>query len=147
MLARFPAALLLLLLVPSCVTTNEADLHAYFARRGLEVTQGRAPEGAQPLEVISYYKSGFYLFGGLPVVEVKLEAAVDWITARAQEMEADGIAHLDFQYDPASLFKFSVFPIPDWSSWIHVSGMAYQLQPDEGEGLERPAGVETEPAS
>ena len=146
MLIKPAAALTLALLASACVTTNEADLHAYFRQRGLEVTQGQAPDGAEPLEVISYYKSGFYLFGSIPMVPVHLEGAVDWITARAAEMEADGIAHLDFQYDPASLFKFSIFPIPDWSSWIHVSGMAYQLPREDGAEPDVPAAAEGSPA-
>ena len=134
----------LALLAASCVTTTEADLFKYFEQRDLDVTQGRAPEGAHPLQLISYYKSGFYLFGAIPVVVIDLEEAVEYVTERARWLEADGIAHLEFQYSPASLFKFTVFPLPDWSSWIHVSCMAYEL-PDDSvspEALEQPAASE-----
>lgn len=125
------AVLAFAILASSCVTTNEANLHGYFKSRGLEVTQDGAPEGARPLEVISYYRSGFYLFGVVPIVPVELRDALDWLTKTAERTGADGIANLSFQFSPASFWKFTLFPIPDWSSWIHVSGMAYEL-PAEG---------------
>lgn len=129
----FAVAVVVPLLLPACVTTNEADLQEYLQAGRLQVSQNEAPTGAVPIEVISYYRSGFYLCGVLPIVSVELDDAVEWLTERADELGADGIAHLNFQYSPASFWKFTVFPLPDWSSWIHVSGMAYEL-PDESSG-------------
>ena len=119
--------LTLLVVATSCVTTDEANLVGHFKKRGLNVTADDAPEGAQPIKMISYYKSGFYLVGCIPVVPIYLEDAVDYMAERAHRLGADGVAHLSFEYDPAALFKFTVFPIPDWSASIHFQGMAYKL--------------------
>ncbi len=127
---RFLATLALAFLCSSCVTTNEANLQEYLQTSRMRVSQDEAPEGSRPLEVISYYKSGFYLFGVIPLAPVELDDAVEWLTSTAEQLGADGIAHLSFQYSPASFWKFTIFPIPDWTSWIHVSGMAYEL-PDQ----------------
>jgi len=128
------AAIALAWFAAACTTTHEVDLREYFQTRGLQVTQNEAPPGAQPLELISFYKAGFYLFGVLPIVSVKLEDAIDWVTWSAERLGADGIANLTFQYSPASFWKFAIFPLPDWSSSIQVSGMAYTLPEGEGSG-------------
>ena len=128
--------LTLLVVATSCVTTDEANLVEHFRKRGLNVTADEAPPGAQPIKMISYYKSGFYFFGAIPVVPIYLEDAVDYIAERADKLSADGVAHLRFEYSPASFFKFAIFPLPDWSASIHFQGMAYKLP--EGHPDKRP---------
>lgn len=137
---RLLALFALTCLAASCTTTHEVDLREYFQDRGLEVTQNEAPDGAQPLQLISFYKSGFYLFGVIPIASVKLDDAIDWVAWSAEQLGADGIANLSFQYSPASFWKFAIFPIPDWSSTLHVSGMAYTLPEGEGRARFRSAG-------
>ncbi len=119
-------ALAFLPLVASCYSTTHADLEQYFEGDALLLTEGNAPEGAEPIKILSVYKSGFYLFGAAPIVAVDLEETVRMICKQAKELGADGIAHISFDYQPASLFKFTLFPIPDWSASIHVQGMAWR---------------------
>lgn len=128
--------LALALLASACTSTDRAGLESYFERYGLAVTQGDAPEGAVPVELLYYYKKGFYLFGYAPVVEIGLQEALEHVAARAHALEADGVAHLSFEIHPASIFRFAVFPIPDWSAWIRCQGMAYELAP-RGSGDEQ----------
>ena len=127
--------LALTLLVSACTSTDGAGLDWYSEQYQLLLTEGEAPEGATPIELLYYYKKGFYLFGYTPIVEISLREAVQNIATRAHELEADGVAHLTFEIHAASVFRFAVFPIPDWSAWIQCQGMAYKLR---GAGEERP---------
>jgi len=119
-------ALAVLALLTSCYSTTHANLEQYFEGDALLLTEGKAPEGAEPIKILSVYKSGFYLFGLAPIVGVNLQETIEMLCDDAKRMGADGIAHISFDYSPASMFKFTIFPIPDWSSSIHVQGMAWR---------------------
>lgn len=135
-------AFALLPLLFSCYSTTQADLQQYFEGDELLLTEGKAPPGAEPIKIISIYKSGFYLFGAAPVVEVDLEESIKMLCDKAKKLGANGIAHISFDYNPASFFKFTLFPIPDWSASIHVQGMAWR----RGEIAEtKPAGAGAAP--
>lgn len=116
----------LLALFGSCYSSTHANLEQYFEGDELLLTEGKAPEGAEPLKILSVYKSGFYLFGVAPIVGVDLQETMQMLCDDAKRMGADGIAHISFEYNPASMFKFTLFPLPDWSSSIHVQGMAWR---------------------
>lgn len=128
-------ALALLASAAACTSTDQAGLDWYAETYQVAITEGDAPEGATPVELLYYYKKGFYVFGlgYAPVVEIGLREAVADLAERARAMEADGIAHLRYEIHPASFFRFSVFPIPDWSAWIQCQGMAYELAPRDAE--------------
>jgi len=122
--------LALAFLSSACTSTDEAGLGWYSESYQVAITEGDAPEGATPVQLLYYYKKGFYVLGYAPVVEIGLREAVAHLAERAHEIEADGIAHLSYEIHPASFFRFSVFPIPDWSAWIQCQGMAYRLAPN-----------------
>lgn len=121
------ALLLLSFCIAGCQTVSTADLAGEFAAHGMHVSQGDPPEGSRPLKAVAYYRNGFYIAGLIPVVGVALDDAVDEVTAQARSVNADGISNLSYEFIPASFFRFVVFPIPDWSATLRVSGMAYQL--------------------
>jgi hypothetical protein len=111
----------------ACQSLSTADLARCLSEQGVALTAGDAPANAQPLRALAFQRNGFYLAGLLPVVGVDLEDAVRAVAQEARALDADGIAHLRFDYSPASFFKFLVFPIPDWSASLSITGIAYRL--------------------
>jgi hypothetical protein len=146
-------SLVLFPLLGSCYSTTQADLEKYFEGDALFLTEGKAPEGAEPIKILSVYKSGFYLLGVAPIVKVDLEESIKLLCDGAKKLGADGIAHISFDYRPASLFKFTLFPIPDWSASIHVQGMAWrraeggQIQPKKASSSTKAVDFQGKPGS
>jgi len=124
--------LVALLLASSCYTYNGADLLKYKQDDDLLISEGPAPEDTEPLQILSVYKSGFYILGLLPIVNINLDHTFQKMREQAHAIDADGISHVCFEHSPASPFKFTVFPLPDWSAWIHCQGMAWRWKPGKG---------------
>ncbi len=62
----------------------------------------------------------------------RLEEMVNEMARRARKLGAHGVSHLAVDVQPASAFKFSVFPLPDWSSLIRVQGTTYHFPGRKG---------------
>ena len=67
------------------------------------------------------------MLGLVPVTRVSLQKCLDHLVREAQKSDADGVANLNYHVEAAHVFKFSVFPIPDWSATIWMTGTAYKL--------------------
>lgn len=122
----FPVAVLALL-AAGCQSISTADLQRCLSQHGIHVTAGDAPAAAEPIAAVAFQRNGFYIAGIIPVVRVELDDAVQSIASELHAAKADGISNLRYDYSPASLFKFLVFPVPDWSATLSVTGMAYRL--------------------
>ena len=123
----------------ACTSIEQVNLEEYLVDAGLTMTARDAPHGATPLTVVAVHQTGFYLFGALPIVSVTLEDCVKKLADRARGMGADGVANLQLDYRPASLFKFAALYIPDWSASISLSGMSYRLPTNPAYPAEPPA--------
>ena len=117
----------LLLLLASCSSVDHAAFDRYQKESSMALTQGDAPAGAEPLSLVYSSKSGFYLFAILPIVKADLTEALDLLVAEARKLGADGIAHLQISYKPASLIGFETWPIPfPWVATVSLTGMAWK---------------------
>jgi len=137
---RFIALTIIGITSTSCWSMDTADLTAIGREVGIPVTETPPDETSmQPLASLQVSKSGFYVFGLAPVVEVSLHEAVTALTTLAKERGADGVCNLRYHYNPPHPLKFIVFPLPDWSASVQVFGMAYNaLEPSPPTDIERP---------
>lgn len=120
-------ALSLPLFCMSCVSMDAVDLGRHLEETELYLTENPAPEGALPISSIAIEQTGWYLLGLWAVEDISLDECVHMITERATAMGADGVADLTVDYHPPSFFRFSIFPIPDWSASITMTGMAFKM--------------------
>ncbi|GAB4155155.1 MAG: hypothetical protein Fur0037_23640 [Planctomycetota bacterium] len=122
-----PLAALFLVLLAGCWTMDHADLVAIGRKHHLAMTESSGvPESIEPIASLQVAKSGFYLFGFVPVVGISMDEALDALAERAAEAGAYGVCGIRYLVTPANPLKFLVFPIPDWSADIQVFGMAYR---------------------
>ena len=133
---RIPA-LLLPLLCTACFSMDTVDLDRQLRENEVYLTEDPAPDGAYPLTSIAVEQVGWYLLGMWGVSEISLEQCVQSLVDRARRMEADGVANIRVEYRPASFFRFSIFPIPDWSATITMTGMAFKM-PDPAQAFWKP---------
>ena len=115
------------LLAASGTSIEQVDLESDLRDADFAMSAHDPPPDASPLSVVAVYQTGFYLFGVVPFCPVQLEDCVEQLAKRAKAMGADGVANMQLEYLPASFFKFVLFPIPDWSAAISLSGMSYKL--------------------
>lgn len=120
-------ALLLPLLCMSCVSTDAVDLGRHLDDSELYLTEDPAPDGALPLSSIAIEQTGWYLLGLFAVEDISLDECVHILAKKALSMGADGVADIEVDFHPASFFRFSIFPIPDWSASITMTGMAFKM--------------------
>lgn len=126
---RIPAQTLLLILVllpGACMSVAQADLSRYAADPVLPIHTEPPPAGAQPMGVVHVQQDGFYLFGVVPIVKVSLQDCLDKLQEKAAKQGANGVADLEYRVSPADVFKFSVFPLPDWTAMVQMTGTAYK---------------------
>src|SRR5690606_906734 len=90
------------LLVQGCVSMTHADVTAYAEPEGFTVTADALPPGARPISALAYEKLGFYVLGLVPIVPVDLHRGVARLVKEARELGADGLAHLRYEFRPAS---------------------------------------------
>lgn len=128
------------LLVQGCVSMTHADVTAYAEPEGFTVTADALPPGARPISALAYEKLGFYVLGLVPIVPVDLHRGVARLVKEARELGADGLAHLRYEFRPASAFRFVVFPLPDWSASLSITAVAYaEGREAHARGAEAPA--------
>jgi hypothetical protein len=135
-MVRIPAVLLSLFCT-GCFSMDTVDLDRQLRENDMFMTEDPAPEGAYPLSTIAVEQVGWYLLGMWAISDISLEDCVQSLVDRAQSMEADGIANIRVDYGPASFFRFSIFPIPDWSATITMTGMAFRM-PDPAKAFWKP---------
>lgn len=110
-----------------CISRESGGLRQQLEGRSYKLTMGSAPDGAEPVEAITIYQSGWYLLGFIPFMPLSLEHCIDELIAEVHRVGADGVSDLRVDVRPAATFRFYVFPIPDWGASISISGMAYRL--------------------
>lgn len=109
-----------------CFSCERADLTRYAKEQNFPVTTTEPPAGATLIGIAHIEQDGFYLLGFIPMVSVSLQRCLDRLVDNAKKMGADGVADLSHRVNPADVLKFSVFPLPDWSANIIVTGTAYK---------------------
>jgi hypothetical protein len=127
--ARATLALLFCACLGSCYAADSGRLDRYLGWRepeGFLLTAGEEPPGTAPLALVSAQLNGWYLLALVPIVPVSLELGVEMLAAEARRIGADGVAHIQMLYQPPYAVRFSVFPVPDWSSSLFLSGMAFK---------------------
>jgi hypothetical protein len=141
-----------LLTLPGCYSCEQADITRYLTREGFPLATEPPPAQAESLGLVHAEETGFYLVGYFPLVRASLQGCLDRLLRSARALGADGVADLRYEVSPARLFKFSVFPVPDWSARVFVTGTAYRRRdpgPDPGLRVGAPwdpGAIDTAPA-
>ena len=99
--------LLFLVLASGCQTYESADLTRYSVQHGFSVSTESLPPNAVPMGIVSMQEDGFYILGVLPIVTVSLQHCLDRVVAEAQKRGAHGIADVQYEVNPAYMFRFS----------------------------------------
>jgi len=129
---RFLAAAFLIFGCSSCTFADRQDFNRYLATAPIQMSQGAAPKDTTPLGMIYAERSGFYLFGYVPLVTANLQNTLDLFVEQAREMKAEGVSDIRLDYTPASLIAFSDSPLLikfPWIPYIKVQGMAWKRLP------------------
>lgn len=123
--------LLPIVLIASCAchSVERVSLATLSTEHKINLTRTDPPEGSKTLGFISVHTSGFYLLGLIPLVPATLGEAFSRLALEAKEMAASGVSNVQYEINPPSAFKFSTFPIPDWSASVWLTGQAYYLKP------------------
>ncbi len=130
-------AVLVPLFCTSCFSIDTVDLDRQLRENDIYLTEDQAPDGAYPLSTIAIEQGGWYLLGLWGVTKVSLEDCMRAMVKRAKKMNADGVADIKIEYHPASFWRFSPFPLPDWSASITMTGMAFRM-PDPAAAFWKP---------
>jgi hypothetical protein len=126
---------------------THADVAGYARAQGFEVTADELPADCRPLAALAYEKLGFYVLGVAPIVPVDLERGVERLVREARALGADGLSHLRYEFHPASAFRFVVFPLPDWTASLAITGLAYVRTPRREAGPVRDVPIARDPTS
>jgi hypothetical protein len=94
------------------------------------VTQGAVPAGATTVGLVVVQDAGFYVFGFVPFVPIRLEACIDTLVREARKFGGDGVAEVQMIYEPASFLTLSALIIPDWFAHIRMTGSAWRRSPN-----------------
>jgi hypothetical protein len=129
-MARRLALSWLLVLCQGCTVHEAIDLRPYLEKQSFPVTQGAVPTGATTVGLVVVQDSGFYVFGFVPIVSIRLEACVDTLVREAKNFGGDGVAEVQMVYEPASFLTLSSLIIPDWFAHVRMSGSAWRRSPN-----------------
>jgi hypothetical protein len=120
-----------------CYACDRADITRYAAEQGFAVSTEPPPAHSESLGLVHAEETGFYFVGLFPIVRSTLQSCVDRLLREAREIGAEGLADVRYEVNPAQLLKFTVFPLPDWTSRVYVTGTAWRRRPGlPGELLE-----------
>ena len=114
------------LLTLGCRSFEHVDLQRYAQQHDMPIATSGPPADAEPIGLAHAQEGGFYLLGVLPIVQVGLRGCLDRMIDHARSVGAHGIADVRYEVEPAEFFKFSVFPLPDWSARVAVTGTLYR---------------------
>ncbi|MCB9891043.1 MAG: hypothetical protein H6832_01160 [Planctomycetes bacterium] len=110
----------------ACSTIETVNLAEIQDRTGLVLTENDAPTGARSLAFLSAHRSGFYLFGYLPMVRASFDHCMEQIVSEAKRVRADGVSNMRIEFAPASFFSLAE-PVFPWMAHATITGMAYRL--------------------
>lgn len=131
---------ILLISSTACHSVERISLDQLSTEHRMLLTRADPPTGSETLGFISIHTSGFYLLGFIPMAPATLKDAFSRLAREASDMSATGVSNVQYEIQPPSPFKFSTFPIPDWSASVWLTGQAYQekgtLEPRKQAALE-----------
>jgi hypothetical protein len=114
------------LALPACTCYGVVDLRELLERQDFPLTQGEPPPGSETIGFLAARDNGFYLFGILPLMPMSFDDCVGKIVRAAKELGADGIAYIDIHYEPASVMSLTAILLPDWFSYVQLTGSAWR---------------------
>ena len=117
---------LLVQALPACTVYEAMDLRPYLDKQEFPVTQGAVPVDAATVGLVAVQDSGFYAFGCVPIVPIRLEVCVETLVREARKVGGDGVAEVQMIYEPASFFTLSAILIPDWFAHVRMTGSAWR---------------------
>ena len=129
--SRLPPVLALTVLFAGstgCFSYDQADLTRYAREQNFPVSPEPPPTGTTVIGIAHIEQDGFYILGSIPILSVSLQSCLDEMVKAAKKIGADGMADVCYRINSADVLKFSVFPLPDWSANIAVTGTAYKYK-------------------
>ena len=113
------------LATPACRSTYTAN---HGAANPVLVTQGDVERPYRVIGHVSVHQTGWYLLALLPIVSIDMaELLEETLPKAAFKLGADAVLFARYEMKPASIFRFSVFPVPDWTAEAIATGMAVRF--------------------
>jgi hypothetical protein len=119
----------------ACSFADRQDFDRYLKAAPIQMSQGEAPDDAKPVGMIFAERSGFYLFGYVPVVTCTLQDTLDILVDQARAMKADGVSDLRLEYISPAFMALAEGPLLikfPWFPDIKIHGMAWKRAPAGG---------------